>query len=420
MTQSPEDAQLSPLIATHQRKIPFMVGLVGAVSLAIVGYVSFQRRGQEAAPPTPTPIATQQIVILSEAAQHNAGIQVEPVQTASRHVRLEAPGVLSLDEGQTARIGSIVEGTIVSVSAQVGDRIAPGTVLAEIHSHIIHDAWAEYRKALTDHKRRQTELNYAIQVDQRAQRLYADKAISLQERQRAQVDHVTAEQSLDMAKTEVRRTEEVLEHLGITSGDDPTGETGEQIPVKSPLAGAVLERSVTTGTAVTPGMPLFVVSNLSTLWALVEVDETKLPQITVGLPVEVRVAAYPGESFPGTVIFIADTLDPKTRRVTIRCRVPNVQGKLKPQMYTTLSFGEGEPRTTLAVSSQAIQELNGKTVVFIAADTEKFLPREVRLGPETEGWVEILSGVSLGEKIVTTGSFLLKSELSKSATEAEE
>ena len=120
------------------------------------------------------------------------------------------------------------------------------------------------------------------------------------------------------------------------------------------------------------------------------------------------------------MIFIGDTLAPKTRRVTIRCRVPNVQGKLKPQMYTTLSFGEGEPRTTLAVSSQAIQELNGKTVVFIAADAEKFLPREVRLGPETEGWVEILSGVSLGEKIVTTGSFLLKSELSKSATEAEE
>lgn len=397
-----------------------MAGLAVTVVLAIFAYSGFRQQSQEAESPPESPVTTEPLVTLSATAQRNAGLQVETVQTVSRHIRLEAPGVLSLDEGQTARIGSIVEGTIVSVSAQVGDRVAPGTVLAEIHSHIIHDAWAEYRKALTDHKRRQTELNYAIQVDQRAQRLYADKAISQQELQRAQVDRVTAEQSLDMAKTEVRRTEEVLEHLGITSGDDPRGESGEQIPVKSPLAGAVLERNVTTGTAVTPGMPLFVVSNLSTLWALVEVDETKLPYITVGLPVEVRVAAYPGESFPGTVIFIGDTLDPKTRRVTVRCRVPNMQGKLKPQMYTTLSFGEGEPRTTLAVPSQAIQELNGKTVVFIATGTEQFLPREVMLGPEAAGWVEILSGVSSGEKIATAGSFLLKSELSKSATAEEE
>jgi cobalt-zinc-cadmium efflux system membrane fusion protein len=223
-----------------------------------------------------------------------------------------------------------------------------------------------------------------------------------------------------MAKTELRRTEEALEHLGITSGDDPTGESGEQIPVKSPLMGAVLEKNVTEGTAVTPGMPLFVVSDLSVLWALVEVDETKLPYLTVGLPVEVHVAAYPNESFPGTVIFIGDTLDPKTRRVTVRCRTPNPQGKLKPQMYATLSFGAEESHAVLAVPSQAIQELEGKTVVFVAKEAGQFLVREVTLGLEVEGQVEILTGIAPGEKVVTTGSFLLKSELSKPATDAEE
>jgi cobalt-zinc-cadmium efflux system membrane fusion protein len=360
------------------------------------------------------------MVVLTETAQHNAGVKVEPAHMVSRRVQLEAPGTLALDEERTARIGSMVEGKVVSVAAQVGDRVARGTVLAEIHSHVIHDAWAEYRKAIADHKRRRTELDYAVQADQRAQRLYTDKAISLQELQRAQVDRVTAEQALNMAKTELRRTEEALEHLGITSGDDPTGESGEQIPVKSPLMGAVLEKNVTEGTAVTPGMPLFVVSDLSVLWALVEVDETKLPYLTVGLPVEVHVAAYPNESFPGTVIFIGDTLDPKTRRVTVRCRTPNPQGKLKPQMYATLSFGAGESHAVLAVPSQAIQELEGKTVVFVAKEAGQFLVREVTLGLEVEGQVEILTGIAPGEKVVTTGSFLLKSELSKPATDAEE
>lgn len=420
MTQSREGAHLSPSVSAHQRKIPLVAGLVATVFLAILAYIGFRGFSQEAEPPAPTSLATTQVVVLSEAAQRDAGVTVETVQMVPRRVRLEALGVLSLDEGRTARIGSMVEGMIVSVSAQVGERVSSGTALAEIHSHIIHNVWAEYRKAIADHKRRLTELNYAVQADQRAHRLYTDKAISLQELQRARVDRVTAEQSLDMAKTEVRRTEEALEHLGITSGEDPRGESGEQIPVKSPLAGAVLEKNVTAGTAVTPGMQLFVVSDLSTLWALVEVDETKLPYVTVGLPVEIHVAAYPGESFPGTVIFISDTLDPKTRRVTIRCRVSNLQGKLKPQMYTTLSFGEGEPRAILAVPSQAIQELAGKTVVFVAEDTGKFLPREVTLGSETGGWVEVLSGVRSGETIATAGSFLLKSELTKSAAGAEE
>ena len=79
----------------------------------------------------------------------------------------------------------------------------------------------------------------------------------------------------------MRRAEEALEHLGVTNAEDPTGESGEQIPVRAPFAGVVLERLVTTGTAVTPGTALFVVSDLSTLWALAEVDETALARVAV-------------------------------------------------------------------------------------------------------------------------------------------
>jgi cobalt-zinc-cadmium efflux system membrane fusion protein len=345
---------------------------------------------------------------------------VEATQTVSRSTHFEAPGVLALDETRTARIGSMVEGKIVSLSAEVGARVPAGAVLADIHSHVIHETWAEYRKAIADRKRRMTELTYTVQAEERARRLYADKAISLQEVQRAQVDRVAAEQALDMVKTEVRRTEEALEHLGITSGEDPSGESGEKIPVKSPIAGAVLEKNVTTGTAVTSGMQLFVVSDLSILWALAEVDETKLPRVKVGFPVEVRVAAYPGEIFPGTIIFVGDTLDPKTRRVTVRCRVPNSQGRLKPQMYATLSLGEGDPRPVVIIPSQAVQEMDGKIVVFIATDAGKFFPREVTLGPEAEGRVEVLSGLQPGEKVATVGSFLLKSEWLKATVAIEE
>lgn len=415
-----EDAPLSQPSALRQRLRPFhLLSFVAGAALLI--YAALHWQSQEAAPPSSAPTTEEHGLMLPQTAQRDAGIAVEAAQTRAVSARFEAPGVLSLDETHTARIGSMVEGKIVSVSAQVGDRVKPGAALAEIHSHVIHDAWADYRKARADHTRRKTEFDYTVQADQRANRLYNDKAISLQERQRAQVERVSAEQALDMSKTEVRRAQEALEHLGITGlGQDPRGEAGEQIPVVSPLAGAVLERNVTPGTAVTPGAALFVVSDLSTLWALAEIDETKLPRVKVGLPVDIRVAAYPGEAFHGTVIFISDTLDPKTRRVTVRCRLPNPQGRLKPQMYATLSFGAGESHTVVAVPSQALQELNDKPVVFVADGKGGFSSREVAVGPESEGWTEILSGLRPGEPVVTTGSFLLKSELSKSTMQEEE
>jgi len=374
---------------------------------------------QAAQSPGLAPIHEPERLALSEAAQRDAGVTVEAARSIDRSTQFEAPGVLSLDETRTVRIGSLVEGKVVTVAAEVGDRVKAGATLAEIHSQVVHLAWAEYRKAVADRKRQETQFSYTTQAEERARRLYADKAIPLQEVQQAQVDRVVAEQSLEMARTEVRRTEETLEHLGITSGEDPSGEKGEQIPVKSPIAGAVLEKAVTAGTAVTPGMPLFTVSDLLTLWALAEVDETQLSLLQVGRPVTLRVAAYPSEVFPGTIIFIGDSLDPKTRRVSVRCRVANPQGRLKPHMYATLTLGAGDTRTVVAVPSPAVQTMGGKTVVFVTDDAEKFALREVTIGTEVEGWVEVISGIRPGERVATNGSFLLKSELLK-ATVAED
>ena len=137
-----------------------------------------------------------------------------------------------------------------------------------------------------------------MQQVERVKRLLADKAVAEQEVQRAESGRVAAEEALNIVQTELRRAEEEMEHLGITNSEDPTGEEGEQIPVKSPLNGVVLEKFITEGGAVTPGTPLFLVSDLSSLWALAEIDETALPHVQAGRPVEVRVAAYPDRALP--------------------------------------------------------------------------------------------------------------------------
>jgi cobalt-zinc-cadmium efflux system membrane fusion protein len=365
-----------------------------------------------AAPPRGT---SDGVVTLDDDAQRNAGIAVAAAGTAARAEQTEAPGVIALDERRTARIGSLVEGILLETSAEVGDRVKAGQVLATMHSTIVHEAWAGYRKAIAERRRLDKELAFAVAAHERALRLHEDKAISLQEVQRAEADRVAAEGALDIGRTEVRRSEEELEHLGVTNAEDPSGESGEQIPVKTPLSGVVLERLVTPGTTVTPGTPLYVVSDLTKLWALIEIDESLLSHVHGGQSIELRVAAYPREAFSGVVAMVGDIVNAKTRRVTVRCAIDNGEGRLKPQMYATAIIREGEPRTVIVVPEGAIQSIDGRPTVFVSEAGGRFRPRAIETGQAFDGLIEVRSGLSAGERIAVSGSFVLKSELLKAA-----
>jgi cobalt-zinc-cadmium efflux system membrane fusion protein len=364
---------------------------------------------EEPSAPASTEIAVAPQALAAGTVTVDAAVEIE------RAERLAATAVLTLDESRTSRIGSMVDGIVMFLDSQVGDRVSKGAVLGGMHSAVVHEAWAAYRKAMADRRRQETELNYAQQSEARAERLLAARALSEQEVARAHADRIAAQEGLDMARTEVRRSEEELEHLGITSGDDPTGESGEQIPVRTPIAGVVLERLVTAGTAVTPGTPLFVVSDLSQLWAVAEVDEARLSTLVVGRTADVTVSAYPGARFPARVTFIGDTVNPSTRRVTVRCVVPNADRRLKPNMYASVSLGTGEPRRVVAVPAAAVQEMNGTRVVFVESASGRFLSRSVVTGEEENGRVEIEKGLAAGERVAVRGSFLLKSQAMNTA-----
>jgi cobalt-zinc-cadmium efflux system membrane fusion protein len=368
-------------------------------------------------PPRATTSAAADFVTLDEQAQRRAGIAIGSVETVRRENETAAPAVLALDEGRTARIGSLVQGIVLSTIADVGSRVRGSQVLATMHSPVVHEAWASYRKAIAERRRFEQELAYAVSAHERARRLYADKAVSLQDVQRAEADRVAAEEALDVGRTEVRRSEEEMQHLGITNADDPTGESGELIPVTTPISGVVLDRFVTPGTTVTPGSPLYVVSDLSALWALVEIDEALLSHVHAGQRISLRLAAYPRETFEGAVTLVGDTVNPKTRRVTLRCAVENRDGRLKPHMYATAIIREGTPHEAIVVPDGAVQTINGRPTVFIAEPGGRFRPRTVETSPAVDGTIEIRSGLSVGERIAIAGSFVLKSALLKPASE---
>lgn len=401
----------------HRRRVlrarkAAVVVLLAAGLAALANVVLRPRQAPvPAAREAPADAARPQVVVLDQAAQRAAGIAVAPVESRVRTDREEAPAVLTLDETRTARIGSMVEGIVTETVADVGSHVSAGDLLGTIHSHVIHDSWAAYRKAVAERRRQQTELAYAEQSAARARRLYTAKAISAQQLERANADLSSTEELLEMAQAEVRRAADELEHYGIVAEGEAIVEAGEQIPIRTPLAGVVLERQVTPGTAVTIGTSMFVVSDLTSLWAAAEIDETRLSRVAIGRDVQVRVSAYPDESFSGTISFIGDLINPKTRRVTVRSTVPNQDRRLKPEMFATVELGASDPREVATVPAEAIQEIDGQPVVFVLDGPDRFHSRSVEVGPTVDDWVEIRSGLEPGERVATTGSFVLKSEL---------
>jgi cobalt-zinc-cadmium efflux system membrane fusion protein len=134
--------------------------------------------------------------------------------------------------------------------------------------------------------------------------------------------------------------------------------------------------------------------------------------------VEVTVPAFPGEVFQGTITYISDLLDPETRTITVRTVVANPELKLKPGMFADVSIVLSQNGGSLALPAEAILDDDGHALVFVQRADESFEPRRVTPGISEGGWIEVVDGLALGERVVTTGNFQLKSLLYEAALEA--
>jgi cobalt-zinc-cadmium efflux system membrane fusion protein len=364
------------------------------------------------------------IVSMAPDIQRESGVEtiVLAKKTVPEVVRSTAR--LTNDENLTWRVGSVAEGRIVSVLANPGDMVKKDQVLARMHSHEVHDARADYQKAQADLSRRKGLVDYAVRARDRAKRLYALKAASLEQLERAESELRNAETEAANAQTEVERARShITEVLGLAIDDanpgKPRSEEDDLIPVRSPSSGVILTRSVTPGTVVTTSMDQFLISDLSRLWAIAEVNEEYLSKLRAGMPVRVYVQAYGTEPFFGKIGKIGDVLDPATRTVKVRVELANSKGRLKPEMYGNTEIQVGNSASILTVPPEAIQEAGGRPSIFIKVAENCFEVRPIQTGRTFEHDVEITGPVKAGEQVAVKGAFILKSEFLKASIAAE-
>ena len=214
-----------------------------------------------------------------------------------------------------------------------------------------------------------------------------------------------AETEVRLAEEEVRKADEALVVLGASPGEE-----GNEVAIPAPRGGVVVSRPVTLGEAVETDEELFTLLETSHLWLEVGIPERDLSQARVGSPVRLQVQACPGRTFLGRIDSLAPALDEGTRTARARVSIDNPEGLLKPGMFASVSVGVGVAGKVLAVPESALQTVGDQTVVYVATDAETFERRPVQPGASQDGWVEVVRGLSPGDRVAATGVFLLKSE----------
>lgn len=422
MTILPGDTQVTKKPARTAR--PSCMILLAAL-LALASCQSQPVESAAVASPAPPKIETpSNEVVLSAETIELARIRSAPVETAELGESIEVPARITLDEDRTARVGSFVEGVIRECCLGVGAAVKKDQVLARLHSHSGHDAESDYLQALTEVQRRQAEREYAEQAHNRASRLHELKAGSLQALQEAIAELERAETAVTHAHAEVQRTQHHLNFLGLPLPDATaapgSGEDGDAddhdhlIAIRSPQDGTVVERLTTEGAVVTPSDAVYVISDLSRLWAIAQVPERQLRSLRVGMQAELRVEAYPGRVFPARITWIADSLDPETRTVQVRCVVSNPRRELKTEMFASVSIPSGDREPVIAVPLAALQPIDGVDTVFVERSAGRFEARPIVIGRRSATFVEVSAGLEVGERIVVEGGFHVKSEHLKS------
>ncbi len=371
----------------------------------------------EASPPTPAEAAAPAVsgpesaqaaveVLLSPEGVAQAGIKTVKVGSGEAGARLDVPGTVMANAYRDIKVIAVAGGIVTKIHAELGSRVKRGTPLATVFGTELSDAQTKY-----------LSMSAQLEVDRRK----LDRTRELVEigvLSRQELEEVTAAHT--SRATEAAAARQRLLLLGLTRAQvdaltDPAQVVSE-VRVGAPISGVVTSRTANLGQVVGSGQELFVVTDLSTVWAVGDIYERDFETVRVGAEAAITTAAYPDLSLRGRVAYIDPRVDPQTRTAKVRVEVPNRDGRLRLGMFVGMAFTAPGARR-LVVPRTAIQTIGDRQVVFMPFEGEegRFAQREVRLGPSVGDGYVVLEGLKAGESVVTEGSFFLRAESLRNA-----
>lgn len=337
-------------------------------------------------------------VKLTDAQIKASGVTLATAGAARIQSALQLPGEIGFNEDRTAHVVPRVAGVVEAVSGNVGQVVKKGTVLAVISSTSLSEKRSELLGA-------QKRLEFARTTYAREKKLWEEK-IS------AQQDYLQAEQQLREAEIAAQNARQKLAALGAsTTGTGPLS----RFEIRAPFDGAIVEKHITLGETVKEDANIFVLSDLSTVWANLVVPAKDIEKVRVGLPALVTTTSSETKA-SGNVSYVGSLIGEQTRSANARVVLQNPQMAWRPGLYVNVELVAEQTDVPVAVTADAVQSINDKPVVFMRVG-DGFVAQPVTIGRSNGKQVEILKGLKTGAQYAAAGSFVIKAELGKSSAE---
>jgi membrane fusion protein, copper/silver efflux system len=312
----------------------------------------------------------------------NIGVKTVKVKRRSLTRKIRTIGTLTYDERKVHHIHTKYEGWIEKLHVNfTGQEVNQDDMLLEVYSPELVSTQEEFLLAL----------KYKDSLKESPFTEIGEAANSLMESTRKRL------QLFDVPDHQI---EALIRDKKIT----------KTMHIHSPVRGFVIEKKALQGMRVQPGMGLYMIADLSNIWVMADIYEYELPWVKVGQKVEMNLSYFPGKKFIGKVTFIDPFLDPKTRTNKVRMEFANPHRNLKPDMYANVTIKSTVTKRGVAVPEEAVIHSGERDIVVVQSLSGTFESRELTLGPQAEGYYQVLKGLRTGETVITSSSFLIDSE----------
>ena len=386
---------------------------VFVILVALITASACGRRADETAAPAESASESEaapheeeeNVVEIEEGVLRDLRITTRPVESRPGGERVVLLGELAVDQRAYAEVGTPVAARITSLLVNTGDAVRGGQALAELTSPELGRERAAYLSAVA-------RLTLADAALERNRELAAEKIVPLREVQEA-------ESAAGEARAALRASRAGIAAFGVDPPKDEADDaTSSTFTLRSPVGGAVIERTAVIGQMLDPATPAFRVGNLATLWLTVHAFERDAIRIQEGVTARVAFPALPGQDFEGRVSMVGSHVERESRTVPVRIDVANKDNLLRPGMSATAALPVGmTDAAILTVPVAAVQRVRNEWCVFLPRDESHFEIRRIGRGRDLAGEVEVLSGLRPDEMVVVDGAFLLKAQAEKGETD---
>ncbi len=333
-----------------------------------------------------------------------SGLSIVTVDESPSVETLDVPGEVEFDATQSMTVTCPVSGVLTRWVVNPGEQVQRGQILAYIESIDAAEKKADYMHASALH-------NLARKTFDRKHELARNGLASAREIDEAEAEFLETQ-------ADINRSASVLKMLGYT--DEGLAalvndtDNSSLVPLRARQSGRLVEQSVTLGAILEAGHPIGMISETAQMWVEAQVPEANLDRVKIGQSATVSYDGNGWISGAGHVIWIADGVDEQTRMGKVRVAVESNGTNLRAHQFVRLQIATSEIANSVLVPVEAVQWEGCCNVVFIQETPDRFKPRKIRV-EHTEGNYYAVSGVNSGEKIVSKGSYMLKTELMKSS-----